>query len=88
MLTPQQALEEARREKRALHIIRGWFRTLFVLTACAVALAGWGFTTARLLPGIVGTVLALIGVSLTFVVHLCMVRGKQNVEKILESLEH
>ncbi|MGN0983480.1 MAG: hypothetical protein ACI4OI_01445, partial [Gemmiger sp.] len=74
-------------EKQALHIIGGWFRILFVLTACAVALAGWGFSTARLVPGIAGVVLALIGVALTFVVHLCMVRGKQNVEKILNSLE-
>jgi len=87
MLTQQQAINEARREKQALHTIGHWFCILFLLTGCAVALAAWGFTTAHLLPGIAGAALAAAGAGLTICVHLCMVRGKQNVEKILASLE-
>ena len=87
MLTNQQALDEARRQNQALQTIGGWRRLLFVLTACFVALAAWGFTTGVPAAGIAGAVLGVIGMVLTLLVHLSIVRGEKNVEAILASLE-
>lgn len=86
MLTPKQALNEAQRQKQALQTIIGWRRVLFVLSACFVALAAWGFTAGALPAGIVGAVLGGIGMVLTLLVHLSIVRGEKNVEAILASL--
>lgn len=87
MLTPKQALSEAQRQKEALRTISGWRRILFVVTACFVALAAWGFTAGALPAGIAGTVLGVVGMVLTLLVHLSIVRGEKNVEAILASLE-
>lgn len=86
MLTPKQALNEAQRQKQALQTIIGWRRVLFVLSACFVALSAWGFTSGALPAGIVGAVLGVIGMVLTLLVHLSIVRGEKNVEAILASL--
>lgn len=86
MLTPKQALNEAQRQKQALQTIIGWRRVLFVLSACFVALAAWGFTAGVLPAGIVGAVLGVIGMVLTLLVHLSIIRGEKNVEAILASL--
>lgn len=87
MLTTQQALDEARRQEKALRTISGWRTILFVLTACFVALAAWGFTAGVLLAGIAGAVLGVAFMVLTMVVHLSIVGGQKNVEAILASLE-
>ncbi len=86
MLTPKQALNEAQRQKQALRTIIGWRRVLFVLSACFVALAAWGFTAGMMPAGIVGTVLSCLGMVLTLLVHLSIVRGEKNVEAILATL--
>lgn len=87
MLTTKQALDEARRQEKALRTISGWRTILFVLTACFVALAAWGFTAGVIAAGIAGVVLGLAFMVLTMVVHLSIVRGQKNVEAILASLE-
>lgn len=87
MLTTKQALDEARRQEKALRTISVWRTILFVLTACFVALAAWGFTAGILVAGIAGVVLGVAFMVLTMVVHLSIVRGQKNVEAILASLE-
>ena len=86
MLTPKQALNEAQCQKKALQTIIGWRRVLFVLSACFVALTAWGFTAGILPAGIIGAVLGCIGMVLTLLVHLSIVRCEKNVEAILASL--
>ena len=87
MLTPKQALNEAQRQEKALRTISSWRSILFVLTACFVALAVWGFTAGVIAAGIAGAVLGVAGMILTMLVHLSIVRGQKNVEAILASLE-
>lgn len=87
MLTPKQALNEAQRQKQALRTIGSWRRVMFVLSACAVALAAWGFTAGVLPAGIAGAVLGLAGMALTLLIHRSMVCGEKNVEAILAALE-
>lgn len=87
MLTNQQALNEAQRQKQALHTISVWRRVLFLLSACFMALAAWGFTAHVLAAGIAGAVLGVAGMVLTLLVHLSIVCGQKNVEAILATLE-
>ena len=87
MLSREQALDEARRQKEALARIGTWRRVLFLLTASLAAVAIFGFMSSGFFPlGIAGAVSAAVCLALTFIVDLSIRNGHRNVERILESL--
>ena len=89
MLSKEQALDEARRQKEALAKIGGWRRGLFLLTASLMALAVFGLKTGGtwFALGVCGAVGAVVGFLLTCVVDLSIRNGHRNVERILKSIQ-
>ena len=89
VLTKQQALEEARLQKKALATLGTWRSFLFLLTGCLAALAVFAIQTggAWFVPGIAAAVLAGISLLLMLTVNLRIRNGNRNVEKILASLK-
>lgn len=88
MLSRELALDEARKQKKALAKIGGWRRTLFLITASLAALAVLGFRrNGWLALEIVAAAAAAACFLLTCVVDLSIRNGRRNVEKILESLQ-
>lgn len=89
ILTKQQAIEEARLQKKALATMGAWRSSLFLLTACLAALAVFAIRTggAWSVPGIAAAVLAGISFLLMSAVNLSIRNGNRNVEKILASLK-
>lgn len=89
MLSREQALDEARRQKEALRKIGGWRRCLFLLSASLFAVAVFGLTSggAYFTLGVIAAVAAAVGVLLTCVVDLSIRNGHRNVERILKSLQ-
>ena len=89
VLTKEQAIEEARLQKKALSIMGTWRRVLFLLTSCLVLLAVFAIKTSGMwfIPGIVAAVLAGISFLLMLIVNLSIRNGNRNVEKILASLK-
>lgn len=88
MLSRQQALDEARKQKAALATIAKWRRNLFILTACFMVVAVYMLTTGgHRIVGILSAVVAVICLLLTFVVNLSIRNGNRNVERILDSLD-
>lgn len=89
VLTKQQAIEEARLQKKALATMGAWRNILFLLTGCFAALAMFALQTggAWFIPGIAAAVLAGISFLLMLIVNLSIRNGNHNVEKILASLK-
>ena len=89
VLTKQQAIEEARLQKKALATLGAWRSFLFLLTGCLAALAVFAIQTggAWFLPGVAAAVLAGISLLLMLPVNLSIRNGNRNVEKILASLK-
>ena len=88
MLSREQALDEARRQKEALLKIGGWRRFLFLLTASLAAAAAFGFQTEGwTLLGVVSAAAGAVSLALTLIVDLSIRNGHHNVERILESLQ-
>lgn len=88
MLTRQQALDEAQRQKDALKTIARWRQQLFLVTACFVPFAFYGLqgSGVRFGVGVGAAVLGAITLLLTFIVNLSIRNGHRNVEKILDSI--
>ena len=87
MLSREQALDEARKQKEALAKIGGWRRWLFLLTASLGAMAVLGFQMEGWLAlGVFAAIAAAVSLGLTFLVDLSIRNGRRNVERILESL--
>lgn len=89
VLTKNQAIEEARLQKRALATMGTWRRFLFLLTSCLVLLAVFAIKASGtwFVPGIVAAVLAGISFLLMLTVNLSIRNGNRNVERILASLK-
>lgn len=89
VLTNQQAVEEARLQKKALATLGKWRSMLFLLTACFVVLAIFALRTGGswFVPGIAGAILAGISLLLMLTVNLSIRNGNRNVERILASLK-
>lgn len=88
MLSRELALDEARKQKKALAELGNWRRFLFLLAASLSALGVFGFQMKGLLAlGIAAAVAAAVCFLLTFVVDLSIRNGRRNVEKILDSLQ-
>lgn len=86
MLTKQELLDEAQKQKRALAVIGVWRNWLFVLTTLALVLGLWGLQHAFAL-GIAALILAAVCFTLLLLVNLSIRNGHRNVERILDSLK-
>lgn len=88
MLSKELALDEARKQKKALAEIGGWRRSLFLLTAFLSAAAVFGFyMDGWLVLGVTAAVAGAVSFLLTCVVDLSIRNGRRNVERILDSLK-
>ena len=89
MLTREQALDEARRQKEALATIGTWRRVLFLVTSVFVVLAVFGLQSSGVVfgLGIAAVVAAVISGLTMFIVNLSIRNGHRNVERILDSLK-
>ncbi len=89
MLTRDQILDEAQRQKNALATMGRWRNWLFILTTLLLVLAvsllrggGAGFVW-----GILAAVLTGISFLLLLLVNLSIRNGHRNVERMLDSLQ-
>jgi len=89
MLSREQALDEARKQKEALARIGGWRRFLFLLTASLLAPAVFGLKSggALFVLGVIAVIAAAVSFLLMCVVDLSIRNGHRNVERILDSLQ-
>ncbi|MDE7171487.1 MAG: hypothetical protein K2O11_06385 [Oscillospiraceae bacterium] len=89
MLTREQAIDEARRQKEALTTIGNWRRVLFLVTSVFVVLAAFGLQGSGVIfgLGIAAAVIAAISCLAMFIVNLSIRNGHRNVERILDSLK-
>ena len=86
MLTKEQLLDEARKQKQALAVMGRWRSCLFVLTTLSLVLGVWGLQNAFAL-GIAALTLAAVCFALMLLVNLSIRNGRRNVERILDSLK-
>ncbi len=89
MLNPEQALDEARKQKAALNTIGAWRRNLLIAAATFLVLAVFGLrqSGALFVLGILAAVAAVASCISMFVVDLSIRNGRRNVERILASLQ-
>ncbi len=89
MLSREQALDEARKQKAALDTIGSWRRALFIATGTLLILAVFGLRQSGVLfvLGIAAAVAAVLSCIAMFVVNLSIRNGHRNVERILDSLK-
>lgn len=89
MLTKQELLDEAQKQKQALAVIGVWRNCLFVLTTLLLVLAFWGLRNngAPFALGIAALILAVVCFVLLLLVNLSIRNGHRNVERILDSLK-
>lgn len=88
MLTREQALDEARQQKKALAMMGRWRSCLFVLTTTLMVLSAFGLRKSGLAfaLGIVAAVLSVLCFVMLLLVNLSIRNGRRNVERILDSL--
>lgn len=89
MLTREQLLDEAQKQKQALAIMGTWRSALFAATTVLLVLAVWGLRSggAALIVGIAGVVLTILSFTAMLVVNLGIRNGRRNVERLLDSLQ-
>lgn len=60
-----------------------------LVSSCAAVLAWWGLSGAglRLILGVVGVVLAIVGAGCAALIGLGIRNGRRNVERILQAIE-
>jgi len=88
MLTKEQLLDEARKQKQALAVIGIWRRWLFTLTTVLLVLSAVGLqkTGTAFVLGVIAAVLTAVSFVLLLLVNLSIRNGHRNVERILDSL--
>ncbi|MBQ9492815.1 MAG: hypothetical protein IJR54_03665 [Oscillibacter sp.] len=89
MLTKEQLLDEARKQKKALSIMGRWRNWLFVLTTSLMVLAVFGLRKngALFVMGIISVVLAVLCFVFLLLVNLSIRNGHRNVERLLDSIQ-
>lgn len=88
MLTKEQLLDEARKQKQALAMMGRWRSGLFVLTTSLMVLAAFGLrkSGAAFVLGVTAVILAILCFVMLLLVNLSIRNGRRNVERILDSL--
>ena len=89
MLTKEQALDEAQKQKKALAIMGRWRNWLFILTTCLMVVAAFGLRKSGVLfvLGVTFAALTILSFILLLLVNLSIRNGRRNVERILDSLQ-
>ncbi|MBQ9346965.1 MAG: hypothetical protein IJT94_06430 [Oscillibacter sp.] len=89
MLTKEQLLDEAQKQKQALEVIGVWRRWLFSLTTVLLVLSAVGLqrSGAVFVLGVIAAVLTAVCFVLLLLVNLSIRNGHRNVERILDSLQ-
>ena len=89
MLTKEQLLDEAQKQKNALAVMGQWRSWLFGLTTVFLVLAGAGLrkSGAFFVLGIIAAVCMAISFILLLIVNLSIRNGRRNVENLLDSLK-
>ncbi len=82
-------LEEARLQQGALKQLRAWQRNAMVASSCGVVLAWWGLTggRTRLVLGIAGMLIMILGILCAAVIGLGIRNGRRNVEQLLRAAQ-
>ena len=86
MLTKEQLLDEAQKQKQALSVMGRWRSWLFVLTTCFAVIAAFGLQRSIIL-GAICVALAVLCFVCTLIVNLAIRNGRRNVERMLDSLK-
>lgn len=86
MLTKEQLLDEAQKQKQALSVMGRWRSWLFVLTTCFVVVAAFGLQRSVAF-GAICVALAVACFVCLLVVNLAIRNGRRNVERMLDSLK-
>ena len=89
MLTKEQALDEAQKQKKALALMGRWRNWLFILTTCLMVVAAFGLrkSGALFVLGVTFAALTILSFILLLLVNLSIRNGRRNVERILDSLQ-
>ncbi|MBR0283323.1 MAG: hypothetical protein IJQ81_17310 [Oscillibacter sp.] len=89
MLTKEQALDEAQKQKKALALMGRWRNWLFILTTCLMVVAAFGLRKGGLMfiLGVTFAALTILSFILLLLVNLSIRNGRRNVERILDSLQ-
>lgn len=86
MLTKEQLLDEAQKQKQALSVMGRWRGWLFALTTCFAVVAAFGLQRNVIL-GAVCVALAVVSFVCLLIVNLAIRNGRRNVERMLDSLK-
>ena len=86
MLTKEQLLDEAQKQKQALSVMGRWRSWLFVLTTCFAVIAAFGLQRSVIL-GAICVALAVLCFVCLLIVNLAIRNGRRNVERMLDSLK-
>lgn len=83
-------LEEARLQQGALKQLRAWQRNAMIASSCGVVLAWWGLTGGgtRLILGIAGMLMMILGILCAAVIGLGIRNGRRNVEQLLHAAKN
>ena len=89
MLTREQLLDEAQKQKQALATLGTWRKSLFVLTSVLLVCAFCGLrgSGAAFALGVAAMILAVVCFLFLLVVNLSIRNGHRNVERMLDSLQ-
>ena len=87
MLTKEQLLDEAQKQKQALSVMGRWRSWLFVLTTCFAVVAAFGLQRSVIL-GAICVALAVLCFACLLIVNLAIRNGRRNVERMLDSLKY
>lgn len=89
MLTKEQLLDEAQKQKKALATMGLWRTWIFAITTTLLAAAIFGLRGSG--PVFIFGVIAAVGTAISFIllvlVDLSIRNGHRNVERLLESLK-
>ena len=86
MLTKEQLLDEAQKQKQALSVMGRWRSWLFALTTCFAVAAAFGLQRSVIL-GAICVALAVVSFVCLLIVNLAIRNGRRNVERMLDSLK-
>jgi hypothetical protein len=88
MLTKEQLIDEAQKQKKALAMMGHWRSCLFVLTTTLMVLSAFGLrkSGAAFVLGVIAAIFAALCFAMLLLVNLSIRNGRRNVERLLDSL--
>lgn len=88
-LNKKQLIREAEQQKNALRQLTRWIKYAMLFSSCTMVLTWWGLTGegVRMVFGIAGVILTIVGMVCAAVIGLGVRNGRRNVEHILKAAE-